>query len=74
MDAPVARNFETALVEAAVQRFRAGGYSYRDFCAKVMTAGCVGYLISFSTGAQCTSIPRLKNLVERFPDDPHCRE
>jgi hypothetical protein len=29
VDAVVARNFETTLVEAAIQRFRAGGYSYR---------------------------------------------
>jgi uncharacterized protein YbcV (DUF1398 family) len=74
VDAAVARTFETAVVEAAIQRFRAGGYSYRDFCAKVMTAGCVGYLTSFLDRFAVYFGRTAETVVERFPDDPHCPE
>jgi hypothetical protein len=46
VDAVVATNFDTALIESAIQQFQAGSCTYNEFCAKVMAAGCVGYFVS----------------------------
>ncbi len=45
----VAPAFRAEHVEAAVREAQRGGpeYTYRDFCAKVMAAGCAGYMVSF---------------------------
>lgn len=41
--------FEVDVVRAAIRDAQANvpGYTYRGFCARVVAAGCVGYLVSF---------------------------
>lgn len=43
---PVAEIFDPARVEAAVRQSQAGTHTYKEFCKKVMAAGCAGYLVS----------------------------
>lgn len=49
--APAAESpaFDVAVVRAAIRdaQTKAPGYTYRGFCARVVAAGCVGYLASF---------------------------
>ena len=64
---PVDHRFDAGLVEAAVRQSQAGTHTYREFCAKIMAAGCPGYLVSipgrrvvyFGRTAECH--------VEHFP-------
>lgn len=46
--APVATRFDAAAIKAAIREARAlaPGYTYKGFCAKVVAAGCDGYLVS----------------------------
>jgi uncharacterized protein YbcV (DUF1398 family) len=46
----VAERFDAAELERAVRAAQNGepGYSYAGFCARVMAAGCAGYLVSFT--------------------------
>lgn len=46
----IARAFDADLVAAAVREAQANapGYTYTGFCTKVKTAGCAGYMVSFS--------------------------
>lgn len=46
---PVAERFDAEAVRAAIREAQAlvPGYTYKGFCAKVATAGCAGYLVSF---------------------------
>lgn len=48
--APVAERFDAAVVRAAIGEAQAlvPGYTYKGFCAKVVGAGCAGYLVSFT--------------------------
>lgn len=45
----VAPAFDADTVRAAIHEAQtlAPGYTYQGFCAKVMAAGCAGYLVSF---------------------------
>ena len=45
---PVAERFAAAVVTDAIREAQkmVHGYSYKKFCAKVMGAGCAGYLVS----------------------------
>ncbi len=45
----VAERFDAGVVREAIKEAQAlvPGYTYRGFCAKVMGAGCAGYLVSF---------------------------
>lgn len=45
---PVAENFDAALLKTAIREAQAlvPGYTYQGFCAKVMGAGCAGYVVS----------------------------
>jgi uncharacterized protein YbcV (DUF1398 family) len=45
---PVAERFDTATVKDAIREAQqnAPGYSYNNFCARVIGAGCAGYLVS----------------------------
>lgn len=45
---PVAERFDPAAVKDAIRDAQqmVPGYSYKKFCAKVMGAGCAGYLVS----------------------------
>jgi uncharacterized protein YbcV (DUF1398 family) len=48
LSVPVAERFDVAVVKDAIREAQqmAPGYSYKKFCAKVMEAGCAGYLVS----------------------------
>jgi len=44
------------------------GYTYAGFSAKVMAAGCAGYIVSFS-GRRAVYLGRTAEIhVEHFPD------
>ena len=45
---PVAERFDPAVVKDAIREAQqmVPGYSYKKFCAKVVGAGCAGYLVS----------------------------
>jgi uncharacterized protein YbcV (DUF1398 family) len=45
---PVADRFDAAVIREAIREAQAlvPGYTYKGFCAKVMEAGCAGYLVS----------------------------
>jgi uncharacterized protein YbcV (DUF1398 family) len=49
LSVPVAERFDVAVVKDAIREAQqmVPGYSYKKFCAKVMGAGCAGYLVSF---------------------------
>lgn len=46
----VAEGFDAATVKEAIREAQANllGYTYKGFCAKVVHAGCAGYLVSLS--------------------------
>ena len=46
---PVSERFDAAMLREAIGEAQtmAPGYTYMGFCAKVATAGCAGYLVSF---------------------------
>jgi uncharacterized protein YbcV (DUF1398 family) len=46
IDAMPAQAFSAEGVEATVRSIQAGLINYKTFCERVMTAGCVGYLVS----------------------------
>ena len=67
--APIAPGFDKASVEAAIREAQqlVAGYTYAGFCQKVMTAGCAGYLVSFS-GRRALYFGRTgETHVELFP-------
>jgi uncharacterized protein YbcV (DUF1398 family) len=45
---PVAARFDAAAIKEAIREAQAlvPGYTYKDFCTKVVRAGCAGYLVS----------------------------
>jgi len=45
---PVAERFDAAVVKDAIREAQqmVPGYTYKKFCAKVMGAGCAGYIVS----------------------------
>ena len=47
---PIAAAMDAAAVQAAIQEAQqlVPGYTYAGFCAKIMAAGCAGYIVSFS--------------------------
>lgn len=68
--APVAAQFDPARMQAAIadaQR-QVPGYSYTGFCEQAASAGCAGYLVSFS-GRRALYFGRTAAThVEPFPD------
>ncbi len=66
---PIAAALDVAAVQAAIgeaQRL-VPGYTYAGFCSKVMAAGCVGYVVSFS-GRRAVYLGRTAEThVEHFP-------
>ncbi|WP_029355531.1 DUF1398 family protein [Bosea sp. 117] len=70
LDVPVAPEFDAASIREAIgeaQRL-APGYSYKGFCAKVATAGCAGYVVSFP-GRRAVYLGRTAEThVEHFPN------
>jgi uncharacterized protein YbcV (DUF1398 family) len=46
VDVTPAHAFSAAGVNAAVRAVQAGKIAYREFCTRVMSAGCIGYDVS----------------------------
>lgn len=68
--APIAPAFDAARMQAAIREAQqqVPGYTYKGFCEKAVTAGCAGYMVSFS-GRRALYIGRTAEIhVERFPD------
>ena len=66
----VAAAFDQAAMQAAIREAQqlVPGYTYQGFCAKVVAAGCAGYMVSFP-GRRAVYFGRDGGLhVERFPD------
>lgn len=67
---PVTQAFNSALIQAAVKEAQqlVPGYTYKGFCGKVVSAGCAGYMVSFS-GRRALYFGRTAEThVEHFPD------
>lgn len=67
---PVAPAFDAALIQAAIKEAQqlVPGYTYMGFCRKVASAGCAGYIVSFS-GRRALYFGRTAEThVEHFPD------
>ncbi len=65
----IAATLDTAAVQAAIKEAQqlVAGYTYAGFCKKVMAAGCVGYIVSF-TGRRAVYFGRDAAIhVEYFP-------
>jgi uncharacterized protein YbcV (DUF1398 family) len=68
-DVPVSPTFDAESMKAAIReaQTRAPGYTYGGFCAKARTAGCAGYMVSFS-GRRAVYFGRTgETHVELFP-------
>jgi uncharacterized protein YbcV (DUF1398 family) len=64
---PVAARFDPEGVNAAVRQSQANAHTYREFCEKVMAAGCCGYLVSL-LGRRALYFGRTgETHVEHFP-------
>ena len=63
--APVAERFDAAAIKEALREAQAlvPGYTYKEFCAKVVGAGCAGYLVSLAGQAGALLRPHRR--------DPH---
>ncbi len=67
---PVAPAFDAALIQAAIKEAQqlVPGYTYKGFCRKAASAGCAGYIVSFS-GRRVLYFGRTAEThVEHFPD------
>jgi uncharacterized protein YbcV (DUF1398 family) len=66
---PIAGALDIASVQAAIKEAQqlAPGYTYASFCAKMMIAGCAGYIVSIS-GRRVLYFGRAADThVEHFP-------
>ena len=66
---PVAPAFDAAPIQAAIKDAQrlVPGYTYRGFCRTVASAGCAGYIVSFS-GRRALYFGRTAEThVEHFP-------
>jgi uncharacterized protein YbcV (DUF1398 family) len=66
---PIAETLDSVAVQAAIREAQqlVPGYTYAGFCAKVMAAGCVRYVVSF-TGRRAVYFGRAAEThVEHFP-------
>lgn len=69
-DVPVAPSFDALRVQTAIKEAQqlVPGYTYLGFCQQVVSAGCAGYMVSFS-GRRALYIGRTAEThVEHFPD------
>ncbi len=67
VDVPAADGFHAADVEAAVRASQTRAIGYREFCRRVMRAGCVGYQVSLA-GRRAVYYGRTgQTHVEHFP-------
>ncbi|MBX9710912.1 MAG: DUF1398 family protein [Xanthobacteraceae bacterium] len=70
VDTPVAPSFDSALMQAAIRaaQQQVPGYTYKGFCEKAASAGCAGYIVSFS-GRRALYVGRTAEIhVEHFPN------
>jgi uncharacterized protein YbcV (DUF1398 family) len=70
IDVPVAPSFDAVRIQAAIKEAHqlVPGYTYLGFCKNVISAGCAGYIVSFS-GRRALYIGRTAEThVEHFPD------
>jgi uncharacterized protein YbcV (DUF1398 family) len=70
LDVPIAPTFDAMPIQAAIKEAQqlVPGYTYRSFCNKVVSAGCAGYIVSFS-GRRALYIGRTAEThVEHFPN------
>jgi uncharacterized protein YbcV (DUF1398 family) len=70
VDPPVAPALNTARMQAAIAEAqqRVPGYTYKGFCEKAASAGCAGYVVSFS-GRRAVYVGRTAEIhIEHFPD------
>jgi len=59
--------FDAAAVASAIRASRAGAIGYAQFCERILTAGCVGYVVSL-TGRRAVYFGRTgETHVEPFP-------
>jgi uncharacterized protein YbcV (DUF1398 family) len=68
-ETPVAAALDKDAIQSAIREAQqlVPGYSYKGFCAKVMVAGCSGYIVSFS-GRRAVYFGRTAEThVELFP-------
>lgn len=68
-DVPIAPTLDAVAVQAAIKEAQqmVSGYTYAGFCAKVMAAGCAGYIVSL-TGRRALYFGRTAEThVEHFP-------
>jgi uncharacterized protein YbcV (DUF1398 family) len=64
---PPAQNFSAAGVETALRAIQRDEIPYREFCARIAAAGCVGYIVSLA-GRRVTYYGRTNEaFVESFP-------
>jgi len=66
----IAPMLDTARMQAALREAQqlVDGYTYRGFCEKAASAGCAGYIVSFS-GRRALYFGRTAEThVEHFPD------
>jgi uncharacterized protein YbcV (DUF1398 family) len=69
-DAPIAPAFDTERMQAAIREAQrqVPGYTYRGFCEKAVSAGCAGYIVSFS-GRRALYVGRTAEThIEHFPN------
>jgi uncharacterized protein YbcV (DUF1398 family) len=63
-----AQAFSAAGVEAAIRTVQAGSIDYREFCERVIAAGCVGYFVCIA-GRRAVYFGRTgESFVEPFPN------
>ena len=70
IDVSIAPSFDAGHIQAAIKEAQqlVPGYTYRGFCKKVASAGCAGYIVSFS-GRRALYIGRTAEThVEHFPN------
>jgi uncharacterized protein YbcV (DUF1398 family) len=70
IDGPVSPSFDPVEIQAAIREAQqlVPGYSYRRFCRKAVSAGCAGYIVSFS-GRRVLYFGRTAEThVEHFPN------
>lgn len=64
---PIAEAFDPAAVESAVRQSQADLHTYKEFCQKIMAAGCAGYIVSL-LGRRAVYFGRTgETHVEHFP-------
>ena len=67
IDTKPGKVFDAAAVEAAIRAIQQGTIKYREFCERIMQAGCVSYIVSLA-GRRAVYYGRTGEIhVELFP-------